>query len=184
MLLNLTQRSQGVECIKMDANQACKVIPKLEYMIIHVTELGRLHNVIKNYVNLHNKHCGRVADAFRFALQKEINSYYVYINMWVCNNRWLLSKVYYVGRLNNPLKCLNFKLHENFHVLEQTSNSLHTFIPLDNNVLIRFRCLAEVVNNAKGKNGCNLISSIVNSSIRDIEYTIINEVTVLCDTFI
>lgn len=92
ILLDLAQRSQGMECIKMDA-YPCKTIPNLELIITHVTELGRLHNVIKNYVYSDNEHCGHVAKALRFDLLQEINSYHVYINMWVSNNNRIRHRI-------------------------------------------------------------------------------------------
>jgi hypothetical protein len=50
------------------------------------------------------------------------------------------------------------------------------FIPLDHDVMIRYKCLAKVVKNAKGKSGCNLISSVIHSRIREIENKMFNEV--------
>ena len=54
-------------------------------MLKQVNELGRLHKMIKDYINNDSEHNGSVAKALRFSLQEKINSYYVYVNNWVSN---------------------------------------------------------------------------------------------------
>lgn len=81
LFLNLTRCTEGAEWIKADAD-ARKTIPNLEIMITHVTEIGRLHYVIKDYVNTNRDDFSSVAKALRFDLQKEIDFYYAYTNTW------------------------------------------------------------------------------------------------------
>ncbi|KAL4132123.1 hypothetical protein QTP88_009332 [Uroleucon formosanum] len=150
LLLNLTQFGQGIKWEKSDNHNTCIIIPNLEFVVKHVNELGRLHKIIKDYVKADNQHIGSVAKALRFSLQEKINSYYVYVNKW---------------------------LGANFDVLEHSKDCLRICIPLDHDVLIRFQCLAKIVKNAKGKSGCNLISSVIRSSIREIESKMLNEIT-------
>lgn len=83
LLLNLTRCSQGVILHTIDTH-VYKTIPNLEFIVTHLTELGRLHNTIKNYINANHENCGRVVKTLKFVLQKEINSYYIYVNKWVC----------------------------------------------------------------------------------------------------
>jgi len=52
-------------------------------VLTQVNELGRLHKIIKDYINDDSEHNGSVAKALRFSLQEKINSYYVYVNNWV-----------------------------------------------------------------------------------------------------
>jgi hypothetical protein len=73
------------------------------------------------------------------------------------------------------------QLSTNFEVLEHSKDYLHMFIPLDHNVLIRFKCLAKVVNNAKGKSDCNLISSVIHSKICELENKMFNEIMIFRD---
>eukprot|EP00102_Acyrthosiphon_pisum_P013929 XP_008183718.2 PREDICTED: gamma-tubulin complex component 3 homolog [Acyrthosiphon pisum] len=150
LLLSLTQFGQGIKWVKSDNDNTCIIIPNLEFVVKHVNELGRLHKIIKDYVKTDNEHFGRVAKALRFSLQDKINSYYVYVNKW---------------------------LSANFDVLEHSKDCLRICIPLDHDVLIRFQCLAKIVKNAKGKSGCSLISSMVRSSIREIDSKMLNEIT-------
>ncbi|XP_050057726.1 gamma-tubulin complex component 3 homolog isoform X2 [Aphis gossypii] len=150
LLLNLTQYDQDIKWMESDKETALITIPNLEFVIKHVNELGRLHKIIKDYINTDSEHTGSVAKALRFSLQEKMNLYYVYVNNW---------------------------LRANLEVLEHSKDNLRAFIPLDHNVLIRFKCLAKVVQNAKGKSGCNLISSVIHSSIREIENKMFNEIT-------
>lgn len=79
---NLMQCSRGAKRIETDAN-AVEMIPGLEFMVDPITELGRLHNIIKHYVDEVDETCnGRTVKALRTALTKEINSYYAYMNTW------------------------------------------------------------------------------------------------------
>lgn len=83
MFLNLTECSQE-EWIETNPPVVRKMIPNSTLIKANVIECRRLHNVIKEYVDAKNEHCkGHVAKAFRFVLQKEINSYYAYVNKWV-----------------------------------------------------------------------------------------------------
>ncbi|XP_022162682.1 gamma-tubulin complex component 3 homolog [Myzus persicae] len=150
LLLNLTQYGQGMKWVKSDNDTTCITIPNLEFVVKHASELGRLHKIIKDYVNDDKEHSGLVAKALKFSLQEKINSYYTYVNKW---------------------------LHANFDVLEHSKECLRTCIPIDHDVLIRFQCLAKIVKNAKGKSGCNLISSVIRSSIHEIENKMLNEIT-------
>lgn len=93
MLSNLIQCSQGAKWIEMNANK-CEMIPGLEFMVDPVTELGHLHNIIKDYVNkVNRKCCGRIIKALNSALEKEINSYYAYINTWVNNIATYIDRI-------------------------------------------------------------------------------------------
>ncbi|VVC25605.1 Gamma-tubulin complex component protein [Cinara cedri] len=82
LFLNLTRCTEGEEWIKADAN-TCKEIPCLEFLKTHAIEIGRLHFVVKNYINSIQKNCSRVIKALRFDLETEIDSYYVYVNIWI-----------------------------------------------------------------------------------------------------
>lgn len=82
LFLNLTRCTEGTEWITVNVN-ASKAIPNLEFIIAHVTEIGRLHYVIKDYINSNKENFSRVVKALKLDLQKEIDSYYVYINTWV-----------------------------------------------------------------------------------------------------
>jgi hypothetical protein len=85
MLFNLIQCSQGVKLIETDAN-AYETIPGLEFMVGPVTELGNLLSIIKDYMNDVDSKCyGCIVEALKSALEKEIHSYYAYINSWVSN---------------------------------------------------------------------------------------------------
>ncbi|XP_060852229.1 gamma-tubulin complex component 3 homolog [Rhopalosiphum padi] len=147
---NLNLYGQDIKWLESDKETACITIPNLEFVLTQVNELGRLHKIIKDYINDDSEHNGSVAKALRFSLQEKINSYYVYVNNW---------------------------LHTNLEVLEHSKDYLHMFIPLDHDVMIRYKCLAKVVKNAKGKSGCNLISSVIHSRIREIENKMFNEIT-------
>lgn len=72
--------------VKSDNDTGCITIPNLEFVVKHVNELGRLHKIIKDYVNADNEHTGLVAKALRFSLQGKINSYYIYVNKWVSHS--------------------------------------------------------------------------------------------------
>lgn len=83
MFLNLTECSQE-KWIESNPVTVRKVIPNSTFIKANVIECRRLHNVIKDYVDAENEYCkGHTVKAFRFVLQKEINSYYVYANKWV-----------------------------------------------------------------------------------------------------
>jgi len=71
--------------VESDKETALITIPNLEFVIKHVNELGRLHKIIKDYINTDNEHTGSVAKALRFSLQETVNLYYVYVNNWVSN---------------------------------------------------------------------------------------------------
>lgn len=71
--------------MESDKETACITIPNLEFVIKHVNELGRLHKIIKDYINTDIEHTGSVAKALRFSLQEKMNLYYVYVNNWVSN---------------------------------------------------------------------------------------------------
>lgn len=71
--------------MESDKETARITIPNLEFVIKHVNELGRLHKIIKDYINTDSEHTGSVAKALRFSLQEKMNLYYVYVNNWVCN---------------------------------------------------------------------------------------------------
>jgi len=83
LLLNLTQYGHSMKWVKSDNDTACITIPNLEFVIKDVNELGRLHKIIKDYVNADSEHNGLVAKALRFSLHEKINSYYLYVNKWV-----------------------------------------------------------------------------------------------------
>jgi len=83
LLLNLTQYDQGMKWGKSDNDTACITIPNLDFVVKRVNELGRLHKIIKDYVNADNEHSGLVATALRFSLQERNNSYYIYVSKWV-----------------------------------------------------------------------------------------------------
>lgn len=85
LLLNLTQYGQGMKWVKSDNDTTCITIPNLEFVVKHASELGRLHKIIKDYVNDDKEHSGLVAKALKFSLQEKINSYYTYVNKWVSN---------------------------------------------------------------------------------------------------
>ncbi|XP_026804833.1 gamma-tubulin complex component 3 homolog [Rhopalosiphum maidis] len=144
LLANRMNFSTDIKWLESDKETACITIPNLEFVLKQVNELGRLHKIIKDYINDDSEHIGSVAKALRFSLQEKINSYY---------------------------------LHTNLEVLEHSKDYLHMFIPLDHDVMIRFKCLAKVVKNAKGKSGCNLISSVIHSRIREVENKMFNEIT-------
>lgn len=79
LLMDLAHCSQGKEWIHPH------VYSCLEFMTSYIDEFVRSHNVIKDYVNIDNIYVGRVADALRFVLQNELNSYYINVNIWVSN---------------------------------------------------------------------------------------------------
>lgn len=71
--------------MESDKETTLITIPNLEFVIKHVNELGRLHKIIKDYINTDSEHTGSVAKALRFSLQEKMNLYYVYVNNWVSN---------------------------------------------------------------------------------------------------
>lgn len=82
IFLNLTRCTDGAEWIKADA-AACRAIPDLELTMTRVTEIGRFHYVIRDYLNSNRDDFSSVVKALRFDLQKEIDLYYVYTSTWV-----------------------------------------------------------------------------------------------------
>lgn len=85
LILNLTQYGQDMEWVKSIINATSITIPNLEFVVTHVNELGRLHKIVKDYVNIVNEHNGCVAKVLKLCLQEKMNSYYVYVNKWVRN---------------------------------------------------------------------------------------------------